>query len=320
MTHATVAVIGHVDHGKTILVKALTGVDTDTLQEEKQRGLSITLGFAHLAHGSGQIHLIDTPGHADFIRMTASGISGADAVLLVISAMDGVQPQTLEHIRLAQYFGIRNVTVALTKSDLTQARNVDALQAEIESILDAHAFTHVAIIACSSVTGAGLENVVAALSSAFEYKHQRPDLKGFFLPIDRVFSAPGAGTIVTGTLLGAGVTVGDDVVLEPQHLTATIRGIQIAGASQDQAEPGARVALNLRGIDAGALTKGDVLCAPGAFQTGLRFDVSLRPCSDVKHMEQVKVLLGTGHCAARLRLYPSKPDQSVYGQLEFKTP
>lgn len=320
MKHRTLAVIGHVDHGKTSLVKALTGVETDTLKEEKQRGLSITLGFAHLKFPSGHIHLIDTPGHADFIRMTASGVSGADAVLLVVSAVDGVQPQTREHVRMASLFGIRDATVALTKLDLVPDKDARQAGAIVEALLDTHGFTQVDVVPCSSTTGDSIDTLIATLERNAAQAKQPTDLKGFFLPIDRVFSAPGVGTIVTGSLLGHSISVEDEVVLEPAHQRATIRRIEVAGVTHAQAKPGTRVALNLRGVDAASIQKGDVLCAPGKFQAGQRFDVALQSNPTLKHMEQVTVLHGTSHGTARLRLYPESGSPSAYGQLEFQSP
>ena len=320
MKHRTLAVIGHVDHGKTSLVKALTGVETDTLKEERQRGLSITLGFAHLKLPSGHMHLIDTPGHADFIRMTASGVSGADAVLLVVSAVDGVQPQTLEHVRMASLFGIREATIALTKVDLVPDKDARQVSANVEALLDTHGFTRVDVVPCSSATGDGIDKLIATLERNAAHTNQATGLKGFFLPIDRVFSAPGVGTIVTGSLLGHSISIDDEVVLEPAHRRATIRGIEVAGIAYAQAMPGARVALNLRGLDAASIQKGDVLCAPEKFQAGRRFDVALQSDPTLKHMEQVTVLHGTTHHTARLRLYPETGSLSVHGQLEFQTP
>ena len=320
MKHRTLAVIGHVDHGKTSLVKALTGVETDTLKEEKQRGLSITLGFAHLKSPSGHMHLIDTPGHADFIRMTASGVSGADAVLLVVSAVDGVQPQTREHVRMAGLFGIRDATVALTKIDLVPDQDAQQESATVEALLDTHGFSRVDVVPCSSNTGDGINTLIATLERNAAHTNQATNLKGFFLPIDRVFSAPGVGTIVTGSLLGHSISVEDAVVLEPAHQRATIRGIEVAGVAQSQAMPGARVAINLRGIDAESIHKGDALCAPEKFQAGQRFDVAMQSDPTLKHMEQVPVLHGSSHHTARLRLYPETGSPTVYGQLEFQAP
>ena len=317
MIHKTVAVIGHVDHGKTGLVKALTGIDTDTLAEEKQRGLSITLGFAHRAFPSGQVHLVDAPGHADFLRMTASGLSGADAILLVVSAKDGVQTQTREHAKLAELFGIERAVVAVTKSDIATDEDVATATRQVATLLDPHGFDPMQIIACSSVSGMGLSALCDALSRICEESPQRPDLKGFYLPIDRVFSAPGAGTIVTGTLLGAAIGVDDEIILEPGRRTASVRAIQIAGADHARAMPGARIAINLRGIDTTSIRRGQVVCAPDDFSTSHRFDVALMPGPGLKHMEQVTVLQGTAHGPARVRLYPATDSEYRYAQLEF---
>lgn len=320
MTHRTLAVIGHVDHGKTSLVKALTGIDTDRLKEEKKRGLSITLGFAHMDAPNGQIHLVDTPGHADFVRMTSSGLSGADAVLFVVGAVENVQPQTLGHARLAELFGIRSAIVAITKSDLASVSEIAEAKTKSEALLRAHGFDSIEIIVCSSRTQTGLGALRTALERLCTQSRQTAEIKGFFLPIDRVFSVPGAGTIVTGTLLGTAVKVDDVVAIHPIGQSATVRTIQVAGLEQALADAGARVALNLRGIDAAPIRKGHTLCSPGNFAAGRRFDVALTPCAGLKHMEQVTILHGTAHNAARVRLYPAMGNKYQYGQIEFQSP
>ena len=320
MNHRTVAVIGHVDHGKTGLVKALTGIDTDSLAEEQQRGLSITLGFAHMEVPGGQVHLVDAPGHADFLRMTASGMSGANAILLVVSAKDGVQAQTRAHIKLAELFGIDSAVVAVTKSDIATDEEVATVTQNVTTLLRKHGFDPMQIIACSSVSGMGLSALSNALARICEERPQRPDLKGFYLPIDRVFSAPGAGTIVTGTLLGGAIRIDDEIILEPGGRTASVRAIQVTGADHPRATPGARIAINLRGIDTASVRKGQALCAPDGFAAGHRFDVALIDCPGLKHMEQVTVLHGTAHGPARVRLYPATGAEHRYAQLEFPSP
>lgn len=326
MTHRTIAVIGHVDHGKTSLVKALTGIETDTLKEEQARGLTIALGFAGRDVPGGQLHFIDAPGHADFIRTTASGISGVDAVLLVISAADGIKPQTLEHVRLAHLFGVRHVIIALSKSDLVVDDIKAAAQIEtVTKLLSSFSFETSSITPCSSKTGRGMDALIEKLEtvSGLPLKGERP--RDVYLPIDRVFTSPGAGTIVTGTLVGG--VLGPDITvrLEPSNQMTSVRGLQIASAQVASAPAGSRVAVNLRNIDSRLVKKGQVLCAAGAFQSSARFDVSLDDHgTGLKHMQQVMVLLGTSAVPARLRLYRSDskgaPSASRFAQIEPKSP
>lgn len=327
MSHKTIAVIGHVDHGKTALVKALTGVDTDTLKEEKDRGLSIALGFANRVTQHGQISLIDAPGHADFVKATASGISGADAVLLAVSAADGIQAQTEEHVKLAHFFGIRRAIVALTKSDLADASIRNHHAAEIGALLAKHGFQSSPIISSSSVTGDGLDALIAAIEQFDGAYMALPYLPGAYLPIDRVFTSPGAGTIVTGTLLGDDLHLDTQVRIEPTGRACSIRGLQISGEDVASAPRGARVAVNLRNVQTAAIKKGNVLCEENCYARSKVFDVALDPAPGaplfLKHMEQVTVLFGTSAAPARLRLFadplegPAAP--STYAQLEFST-
>jgi len=320
MKHTTLAVMGHVDHGKTSLVKALTGIETDTLKEEKARGLSIRLGFAHLRGDEQCIHLIDTPGHADFIRMTASGVSGAQSVLLVVSVVDGIQPQTREHLNLAHLFGVRSVLVALTKSDLSNAETTARTREAIGALLEELNLDCVEQLVCSSTTGQGIDALRLSLLRFSDQGSQTLDLKGVFLPIDRVFSAPGAGTIVTGTLLGHALQVEDTVTIGPNHKQARVRNLQLGGLSQEHAPPGARVAVNLRDVDREEIARGDVLTMPGVFASSHRLDVVLSKNSTLRHMDHVVLLLGTAHAAARIRLYPRIDDQNQFAQLEITSP
>lgn len=320
MTPVTIAVIGHVDHGKTSLVRALTGVETDTLEDERTRGLSIVLGFAELNRDSCEIHFIDTPGHADFVRATAAGLSGATAILLVVSAPDGIQKQTIEHVKLAHLFGIDRAVVAITKTDLVEPPSTDPLRAEITSLMSEFEFQSAEMINVSGQTHAGLTSLIAALIRLNKNTPQPPDLKGFFLPIDRAFSVDGVGTIVTGTLLGKSVQVDQTVSILPSGKTAVIRGLQVGGSDVSSALAGTRLAINLRGIDLRQVSKGDVICATQTFSNATRFDVRLSTANLLKHMQQVEVLHGTTHVAARVRLIQMESRPSVYAQLEFNRP
>jgi selenocysteine-specific elongation factor len=319
----TIAIIGHVDHGKTSLVKALTGTDTDRMEEERTRGLSIVLGFANSKTEGGYLHFIDAPGHRDFIQTAAAGLSGADAVLLVVSAVEGVAPQTVEHLKLARLFGIPDAVVALTKSDLVEDRLPLLIEDEVSELLKDFGVHPVPIIPCSSATNDGIDTLKTALQQLTRTGRTRPEPDAAFLPIDRVFTSDGAGTVVTGTLLGGDLRIDQVLTLQPAGSAVTVRGLQIDGLSVDRAKAGNRVAVNLRNTSVKDVTPGDTLCAPALFQSSERFDAVLgqqaRYRSPLRHMEQVTALFGTRHCTTRVRLFPSTAD-TIFAQLEFKSP
>jgi len=323
MTHTTIAVIGHVDHGKTALVKALTGMETDTLKEEQTRGLTIALGFAVRRGTGARLHFVDTPGHADFVRTTASGLSGADTALLVISARDGIQAQTVEHLKLAQCFAVPRLVIALSQSDLANQDTLDARSTAIADLLVTYGFSDAPIVPYSAITQDGIEILASTLESLPPPHAARPAPPGAYLPIDRVFSAPGVGTIVAGTLLGEALSRDQAIRLHPTGIEAPIRGLQIAGEEVDSAKPGTRVAVNLRGVERAVVKTGHVLSSTHGFYPSDRFDVLLDEApidlKPFKHMEQVMVLWGTAQAAAKVRLYGSSPDQKTYVQLEFSS-
>ncbi len=320
MKHVTIAVIGHVDHGKTSLVKALTGIDTDRLEEEKARGLSIVLGFASLRSETQHVHLIDTPGHSDFVRTTCAGLSGAEAILLVVSAQEGIQSQTREHVKIAGLLGVKKAIVAITKSDLAHSENSIALCEQIRELLAAFEIVPTEIVASSSVNGLGIEELKSELFEIANSEAQTTDLEGFFLPIDRVFSAAGAGTIVTGTLHGRDLGVDDLVEIGPDRVRTSIRGLQIDGVPQERAGTGARVAVSLRGVGLHDVQRGHVLAQPKVFPSSQRLDVKLSSTRVLNHMDHVEVLIGTTHAPARIRLYSKAHASPLFAQLDFATP
>ena len=327
MTTCPLVVIGHVDHGKTALVRALTGKDTDSLPEEKRRGLSIVPGFAHLAHAGQVIDLIDAPGHADFIRAMISGASGARGALLVISAVDGIEAQTLEHMAIAAALGIHAAVVAVTKADLLAAGGAPAREADLRAALSGTAFADAPFVFCSAVTGEGLAALSGALSAlAARAADDTPPL-GAFLPVDRVFVAEGHGTVVTGTLLGAAVAVNDTLLLSPSGREVTVRRIQVRGADAADAQPGERTALNLRGLSADAVHPGDVLHTPGAFaparEADAVFTLSESCRRPVRHMDEVRVHYGTAQASAQVQLFGAAQlarSEEALVRLKFRVP
>lgn len=296
MSSCAVAVVGHVDHGKTSLVRALTGEDTDHLSEEKARGLSITLGFAHRLYDTGSVDFIDSPGHEDFIRAMVCGATGAQAALVVISAADGVERQTREHLEILRLLGVRCGVVALTKADLVPEAERPAMEARIAQALGDSAFAAAPHIACSAETGEGLPALDAALEALIHRAPPPTALAGAFLPIDRAFSVKGVGSVATGTLLGAPLTLGDGAIVQPAGLTATVRRLQSRGDDVETAHPGMRTAVNLRGIALEDLRRGDVICTPGAVHPSSEIDawIDLSPGQrTLKHGEDVRLMIGT---------------------------
>ncbi len=327
MTTACMIVIGHVDHGKTALVRALTGIETDRLTQEKQRGLSITLGFAHCRLPSGTLDLIDAPGHEDFIRAMVSGATGARGAMLVVSAVDGVAPQTVEHLRIAALLGVPVGLVAVTKADLVAHSALPERLRTITAALAELGVAGVPVIGCSTLKTGGVDALTAGLNTAMQALPRGASPTAAFLPIDRVFSLSGMGTVVTGTLLGGDLTLADAMALQPGARPVALRGVQARGQARDVVAPGERVAVNLRGIAVKDVARGDVLCSAVAFGASDCLDVRLSLLADatrpLKHMQDIRVLFGTSQAVATVRLMGGgqiTPGCAGFAQLRFKHP
>ncbi|WP_158043341.1 selenocysteine-specific translation elongation factor [Skermanella pratensis] len=306
MRSALVGVIGHVDHGKTALVKALTGIDTDRLAEEKRRGISIALGFAHLAVPGGEIDLIDMPGHERFVRTMISGATGIDAVLLVVAANEGIKPQTVEHVEIAGLIGVKRGIVAVAKCDLADAAQAEAAgRAACELARDA-GIGEVTAVRTSAVTGAGLDRLREALGTLPRDSGTEADAGVFFLPADRVFAVAGFGTVATGTLRRGSLRVGDAVEILPGGRCARVRSLQIHGRAVEAAGAGRRTAVNLRGVERSDLARGAALATPGLLVPSAWLDAELRllPSAgrDLGSGTVVRLLFGTTETSARVRL------------------
>jgi selenocysteine-specific elongation factor len=323
----TVAVVGHVNHGKTALVRALTGIETDRLKEEIERGLSIALGFAWRDYASGPVDLIDAPGHEDFIRAMVAGATGARAVLLIVSSTEGFGRQTWEHLQVIDLLGIGAGIVAITKADLLPAGGEAAVRAGVQAALADTVLAQAPIVFCSAVSGQGLN----ALHEQLECLHRRsppPEaLAGAFLPIDRAFTVTGAGTVVTGTLQGGPLASGCAATLEPGGRTVGLRQIQVHGAAVDQVSAGGRVAVSLRGVAAGEVKVGDVLCAPDVFGASRHVDVLVTVASEspraLKHMDELRLMWGARRDTASVRLFGARsipPGGAGLAQLRFGAP
>jgi selenocysteine-specific elongation factor len=320
-------VIGHVNHGKTALVRTLTGIETDRLKEEIARGLSITLGFAWRDYPAGGVDFIDAPGHEDFIRAMATGAMGARAVLLVVAANEGFGRQTREHLRIADLLGIAAGIVAVTKADLLADGAEADLRERIAAELDGTFLAGEPVVFCSALTGAGLDDLHGQLQ-ALRARSPLPDrLPGAWLPLDRVFSIAGAGTVATGTLQGGRLTSGAAAVLEPSRRTVVLRQVQVHGHAVETAAPGGRVAVGLRGVSADEVHAGEVLCAPGAYEASLMVDVAVTLAPEcprpLKANDEVRVMWGARQDIAKVRLIGANaiaPGARGLARLRFSAP
>src|SRR5579871_3571365 len=267
MKSVIIGTAGHIDHGKTTLVKRLTGIDTDRLEEEKRRGISIDLGFAHLDLESGlRLGFIDVPGHERFIKNMLAGVGGIDLVLLVIGADESIKPQTREHFDICQLLGIRHGLVALTKSDLVEPDLADLVRLEVEEFVAGSFLEGAPIVPVSTTTGAGIDELRAALAKVAAQIHSKDTSRHARLPIDRSFPMKGHGAVVTGTLISGSLALQEEVELYPSGTRARIRSLQVHGAAVDRAQAGERTAVNLSGIDAVEASRGMVLSRPALFQ------------------------------------------------------
>lgn len=306
MRTLAVGIIGHVDHGKTALVGALTGMETDRLAEEKRRGISIALGYAHLSAPGGEIDLIDMPGHERFVRTMVGGATGIGAVLLVVSAVEGIRAQTVEHVEIAGLLGVGRGIVAVTKCDLVPPERAQAVGQQAAALLAANGIGEAPVIETSALDGSGMAALREALAALMAGAGAPVETGLFHLPIDRAFAVAGFGTIVTGTLQRGRLALGDEVELGPAGLRARVRGLQVHGRPVEACPPGGRVAVNLRGADLAQVARGQVLATPGLVQPAEWLDVGLRLLPDaarpLRTGQAAKLLLATREVAVRLRL------------------
>lgn len=324
MKRLVLGVIGHVDHGKTALVQALTGQDTDRLPEEKQRGISIALGFAHLEVApSVEIDLIDMPGHEKFVRTMISGATGIDAVLLVVAANEGIQPQTVEHVDIAGLLGLRRAIVAIAKIDLVTPRQAARVAQEAMHLLARAGLDALPPVMTSALQRTGIDALRQTLAALAGEQHTHPADGLAFLPIDRAFSMTGHGPVVTGTLRGAPVSTGDMLDLLPLRRRVRVRAVQVHGERVASAMPGQRVALNLRNVEVAELERGMVLAVPDTLTPSQWITMSIRAVEGAPPLRngmQLRALLGTDEVDARLRLLDHdllEPGTSGYAQLNL---
>jgi len=311
---------GHIDHGKTRLVRALTGVDTDRLPEEKARGITIELGFAPLDLDGGlRLSVVDVPGHEGLVRTMVAGATGIDLVLLVVAADEGVMPQTREHLAICELLGLGHGVVALTKTDVAAPELAVLAAEEVRSLLAAGPLADAPIVPVSAETGAGLGELRDALRKIASRAAPRTPRSGPpRLAIDRAFAAKGFGTVVTGTLLGSPLAVGDAVEIFPAGLRARVRGVQSHSEKQERGEPGSRCALNLQGVELAQVARGQIVSTPGALAPAHALDVSLVWLATAPRAEgPVSVELLAATCERRGRLAPIGAGELVPGEHGF---
>lgn len=329
---------GHVDHGKSTLVQALTGTHPDRLKEEREREMTIELGFAWLTLPKSdllpdgeEVGIVDVPGHRDFIENMLSGVGGIDAALFVVAADEGVMPQTREHLSILDILQIGDGVVALTKADLVaDVEWLEMVKEDVREVLSGTVLGGSPIIGVSARTGAGMPELIQALSACLAKHPLRPDLGRPRLPVDRVFSMPGFGTVVTGTLVDGHLRLGEEVQIlgsSPSDLRGRVRGLQTHKKKEETAVPGSRTALNISGVDVDQIRRGDVVVHPGDYKLSRRLDVRFRllpnASQTLTHNTQTKLFIGATEVLARVRLLgidELAPGEEAFLQLELENP
>lgn len=323
LKHLIIGTAGHVDHGKTALVRAMTGVDTDRLKEEKERGISIELGFTCLnLPGGRRAGIVDVPGHERFIKNMLAGAGGFDLVLLVIAADEGVMPQTREHMDIIQLLQVKKGIVVLTKCDLVDDEWLDLVKEDVKDFLQETVLEDAPVALVSAVTKKGIPELLELIGQAVEKVTPKAGQGQPRLPVDRVFTITGFGTVVTGTLLSGVIKVGEMVEVQPEGLSARVRTVQVHGERVEAAEAGQRVAVNLAGLEAEQIDRGSIVAGPGMIKPSQRLDVRLQLLKSavrpLKNRTRVRFYLGTRETLGRVILLDREelaPGSVVYAQV-----
>jgi selenocysteine-specific elongation factor len=323
-----VGTAGHIDHGKTQLVKALTGTDADRLPEEKERGITIDLGFAELAVGDTHFGFVDVPGHERFVKNMLAGASGIDLVALVIAADEGIMPQTREHFDICRLLKIGNGVVAITKSDLVDEEMLGLVRSEVEEFVDGTFLENAPIVAVSAKTGNGIEELKQVLVTAASALSVRKNDVVARLPIDRSFTIKGFGAVVTGTLASGSIAEGDELDLLPTGKTVRVRGVQSHDKKVERSVAGRRTALNLAGIDHSQVSRGMMLAEHGVLHPSQMFDAAVEVLADAARLlrtrQRVRLHIGTAEVLARIVVIGEepeiKPGENGFVQLRLESP
>ena len=328
MKHIVLGTAGHIDHGKTTLIKTLTGVDLDSLKEEKERGITIQLGFTSLTLPSGQkLGIVDVPGHEKFVRNMVSGVGGIDIVLFTIAADEGIMPQTKEHLDICQILKIKRGVIALTKTDLVDEEWLQLVTDEISECVKGSFLENAPIIPLSSTTGEGIPALQTALDKLAQEVEERTPSGVFRLPIDRVFTMKGFGTVVTGTLISGSVSLGDNVEILPEKIGAKIRGIQVHNQQVETATAGLRTAINLQGVEKTFVERGSVLVKEKTLHPTSRVDAKIELLKNaskpLKNRSRIRFHSGTNEVLAQLILLDHEelqPGDSALAQFKLEEP
>lgn len=327
MIDITVGTAGHIDHGKTSLVKSLTGKDADRLPEEKERGITIDLGFAELALDGVRIGFVDVPGHEKFVKNMLAGASGIDMVLLVVAADEGVMPQTREHFEICRLLGVKKGIVVLTKSDLSDDDGIELARLQIGELVKGSFLGNAPVIRTSSKTGEGIEDIKEAILKLSSEVPAREDGWSVRLPIDRSFSAKGFGTVVTGTLASGKIQEGDELVVMPSDRPVRVRGVQTHGAQTEGVSAGTRTAVNLGGVEHESVSRGMVVTERGAMAPTSMIDSLVEVVEDsaaLKDRQRIRLHLGTSEAMGRIHFIneegTARPGEKVFAQIRVETP
>ena len=319
---------GHIDHGKTSLIKAVTGIDTDRLKEEKLRGITIELGFASMDLPGGQhLGIVDVPGHEKFVKHMVAGATGIDIVVLVIAADEGVMQQTREHMEICSLLGIKHGFVALTKIDLVDQEWLELVLDDIKEFLRGTFLEDSPIMPVSSATGKGIPEFIKTLDELSALIPVRTSTGLFRLPVDRVFSMKGFGTVITGTLISGSIHIGDTVMIYPSNITSKVRGIQVHNQNLDIAEAGMRTAINFQGLEKSSVTRGDLLSTPNSLRTSFMIDVSVHYLDSnnksAKNRTRIRFHTGTSEVLGILILLEKDellPGETSLAQIRLDSP
>ncbi|KYO64743.1 selenocysteine-specific translation elongation factor [Thermovenabulum gondwanense] len=326
MGNIIIGTAGHIDHGKTTLIKALTGIDTDRLKEEKERGITIDLGFAHFTLPNGKkVGIVDVPGHEKFVKNMLAGVGGIDLVLLVIAADEGIMPQTKEHLNILELLNTKKGIIVITKKDLVDNEWLEMVVEEVKETVKTSFLKDSPIIPVSSKTGEGLDLLVQKIQEMTQQEFEKDLYSPFRLPVDRVFTIPGIGTIVTGSLICGCVSVGDAVEIYPKKIKSKVRSIEVHGESREKAFAGQRTAINLVDVKPDDIKRGDVISIPGSMQPVEKAVINVKLLEDaeksLKNRERVRFHAGTGEYLGRISIINREeilPGERAFAVIHFE--
>ena len=328
MKQIVLGTAGHIDHGKTSLIRALTGIETDRLKEEKERGITIELGFAHIELPGGKlVGIVDVPGHEKFIKNMVAGATGIDLVALVIAADEGVMPQTREHLEICEILNIKHGLVVLTKTDMVDSDWMELVREDVTEFLADTFLAQSPIVEVSSTTGEGIDHLLKVIAELTEKIPEKETGHLFRLPVDRVFTMKGFGTVITGTAVSGHIHTGDTVTIYPQKINARVRGIQVHNRKVEEARAGLRTALNLQGIERTTIKRGDVVATQGSLRPTFMVDVSLDLLKSsprkLKNRAKVRFHTGTSEIISTVVLLNTEelhPGEACFAQIRLDEP